>query len=334
MRDPRASVVVLNYEGAAFLEECLESLEAQTFRDFELIVVDNASSDGSRSIIEAFARRTRLPFAPVFLPENLGFSAGNAAGRARARGGLLALLNNDARADALWLERLVRAADAHPEAGVFAAKMLVAASGVVDSAGVGFSTLLKGFNLGEGRPAALHGAPAEVFGACGGAVMYRQSMLDRIGFLDDDFFLIHEDVDLSFRAQLAGWKARYVPDAVVHHRVRSSIGKLSDLAVYHSVRNVEYVRLKNVPWGVALRLAPQIAAGQLAEFIYFALRHRRPLVYLAAKRDALRAVPRLLRQRAAVMRDRTLDDDGVRRLLTPALSGDFLKAKAAKLLFG
>ncbi|MCC6346252.1 MAG: glycosyltransferase family 2 protein, partial [Nitrospirales bacterium] len=173
-----------------------------------------------------------------------------------------------------------------------------------------------------------------VFGACAGAALYRRSMLEEIGFLDEDFFLIHEDTDLNLRAQLTGWRTVYVPSAVVHHKVRSSIGAMSDTAVYYSLRNSGFVRIKNLPAGVFLRCLPVFIAGSIAEFVYFSLKYRRTLLYVKAKRDALLLLPRMLRKRSEIMKKRKVTGGFLYSLMTPAWRNDFLKARLDKLLHG
>ncbi|MBI3300242.1 MAG: glycosyltransferase family 2 protein [Elusimicrobia bacterium] len=329
---PRASVIILNYAGEALLPPCLAALEAQTFPDFELILVDNASSDRSVEVIESFTRRSPLRVKTVLLRENLG-CCGNQKGLDRAEGGLIVLLNNDTRPDPRWLEELVEAADAHPEVGACASKMLVEGTSIIDSAGVGYSTLLKGFNHGEGEEGAKHDDPVLVFGVCTGAALFRRTLLAEMGFHDEDFFLIHDDTDLSFRAQLAGWKVLYVPTAVVHHKVRASIGRMSDLAVYHTLRNSEFVRIKNLPAALFLRFLPEFLAGMLLEFLYFAVKHGRLRLYLRAKRDALKALPRMLEKRRWILAHRKIDDAAIRAVMTPIFQASFVREKAAKFFF-
>jgi GT2 family glycosyltransferase len=159
-------------------------------------------------------------------------------------------------------------------------------------------------------------------------------MLDEIGFLDEDFFLIHEDTDLNWRAQLAGWKVLYVPSAVVYHKVRSTIGRMSDLAVYYTVRNSEFVRIKDMPGRVFFRCLPSFLAGMLTEFVLFGIRHRRPGLYFKAKSDALRLLPRMLKKRNDIMRKRKVSDAYMCSLMTSVWERKFLRAKLERLLYG
>ena len=194
--------------------------------------------------------------------------------------------------------------------------------------------MLKGFKNGEGEQSIKFNKQRFVFGACAGAALYRREMLEQIGFLDEDFFLIHEDTDLNFRAQLAGWKVLYVPTAVVHHKVRSSIGVMSDTAVYYSLRNSELVRIKNVSFGVFLRCFPEFILGVISEFLYFAVKHKRFRLYIKAKRDALKMLPRMWEKRKIIMKTKKVTDRYLLSLMTPIWQKDFFKAKLGKFLHG
>jgi len=190
----QVSVIIINYNGEKLIGGCLKALERQSFKDFEVIIVDNGSSDSSLCEIQKFLRES--PIAPivklVLLDENLGFTGGNIVGLNNANSSLyIALLNNDAEPERDWLGNLVNAMNSEPRVGVCASKLIVYGTNVIDNAGVEFSAFLKAFNRGEGNKTSSLGTKEYVFGACGGAVLYRRKMIDEIGFLDKDFFLIH-----------------------------------------------------------------------------------------------------------------------------------------------
>ena len=332
---PKVSIIVVNYNGEQVLGDCLIALGRQSFRDFEIVLVDNGSSDGSIALVERLREKLRgAPMGLVLLSGNRGFPAGNTEGLRHCSGDYIVLLNNDTEADEGWLQALVDAADAHPEAGICASRLIVHDTDRIDSAGDLFSTALKGFKRGEGEARDSFNKEEYVFGACGGAALYRRSMLDETGFLDEDFFLIHEDTDLNWRAQLAGWKVLYVPSAVVSHKVRSSIGHMSDVSVYFTLRNTELVRIKNIPCRIFLRCLPSFIVGMATEFVYFAIRHRRLRLYLKAKWDALFLLPAMLKKRAAVMKKRKVSDAYLISLMTSVWERKFLWSKFAKLLRG
>jgi hypothetical protein len=216
---PRVSIVVPNWNSFEHLATCLDALADQTFRDFETVVVDNGSTDGSLEWL-----RKRSDVRVVELGSNRGFSAACNAGIAAGTSEYVVMLNNDTRADRDWLGHLVAAMDRSPEFG-WAASMLVRFDDphLIDSAGHAYSVWIGAArNLGEGAPAKRYTKPRRVFGATAAASIYRRSMLADIGGFDDEFFLIHEDTDLDLRANAAGYRCLYVPDAVVAHKRGSS----------------------------------------------------------------------------------------------------------------
>ncbi len=329
-------ILIINYNGVDQTLECLRALERQTFKQFEIILIDNASLDESALQIKDFLRSYPLSSAVRFvnLESNLGFPGGNIEGLKHATGTFIALLNNDTVPDSWWLEELVNNMKTNSEVGICASKLIVYNTDIIDSAGDGYTRTLKGFKHGEGERTKKLTDRRFVFGACAGAALYRREMLEQIGFLDDDFFLIHEDTDLNFRAQLAGWKVLYVPTAIVHHKVRSSIGNMSDLAVYYTLRNSEFVRVKNVPFGVFLRCFPEFMLGLISEFLYFAIKHRQLKLFLRAKKDAIRMLPLMWEKRKTIMKTRKVSDDYLMSLFTPMWQRDFLRAKIGKALHG
>ena len=146
--------------------------------------------------------------------------------------------------------------------------------------------------------------PAEVFGACGGAALYRRSAIAEVGLFDERFFAMYEDVDWSFRGQFRGWSCSYVPAAVAYHAGSATVGALSDFSLYHNWRNLLWVVVKNYPASALLRHAPALLWGQLLT-LAMALRRGWVLILLRAWRDALRGMPAVLRDRREVQRHRT-----------------------------
>ncbi|MBI5640861.1 MAG: glycosyltransferase family 2 protein [Nitrospirae bacterium] len=333
---PKASVITLNYEGQVLTLDCLKALDAQSFEDFEIIVVDNHSTDNSLVEIRKFKETypLRHPLTIVPLIRNEGFAGGNLAGLNAAKSGYVALLNNDTEPHKDWLYNLVTAMDTNPDVGICASKLLVFGADVIDSTGDGFSTALKGFKRGEGENRRRYDTQEYVFGACAGAVLYRRVMIDEIGFLDEDFFLVHEDTDMNFRAQLAGWKVLYVPTAVVHHKVRSTIRHMSEIAVYYTLRNTEFVRIKNIQLSIFLRCLPAFLFGAVFEFLYFAVRHRKPALYLKAKMDAARKLGMMLEKRRKIMSSKKVSDAYIHSIIVPVWDRNFLLSKIKKFFHG
>jgi GT2 family glycosyltransferase len=331
---PRASVIIVNYNGKELILKCLVSLEKQSLQDFEVLVVDNGSSDGSLEEVRTYLEKSPLnPMVKLIsLEKNIGFAGGNKTGLNNAQGEFIALLNNDTEAKPSWLKNLVSAMEEHPVVGICASKILIYGTGTIDSAGDGFSSVLKGFKRGEGEPGESYDREEYVFGACAGAALYRRRMIEEVGFLDEDFFLTHEDTDLNLRAQLFGWKVLYVPGAVVNHKVHSTIGPMSDLAVYHTLRNSELVRIKNIPYSVLLRYIHNLALSALLEFFYFAVRHARPGLYARAKYDALRSLPSALKKRRAVMAGKKTSARELKALITPIYTRELFLSKLKRFI--
>lgn len=327
---PLVSVIVVNWNGEHLLKECLQALATQTYGQYEIILVDNSSTDGSVRLV-----RTLFPCIKIVeLQKNLGFAGGNNEGLKACQGELIALLNNDTRADEHWLENLVQPMVKDASVGMCASKMIVDGTQTLDSAGNGFTTGGVGYNRGLSKDHTLFDRQEAVFGPCGGAGLYRRTMVEEIGFLDSDFYLYDEDVDLSFRAQLAGWKCLYVPQAVVYHKVNSTTGRLTDLHVYHHTRNLELVWIKNMPTGLMLRFAPGKLIQELGAFCYLCLRHRKWKAFLMGKIDVLRLLPRMVTKRRVIQKTRKMNNKDIQALLTPVLSRDFLAQKIQQLIKG
>ena len=307
---PQVSVIIVNYDRWTLLQECLLALGAQTYRDMEIIVVDNGSSDNSAEHVKRFFPQTKA----IVLERNVGFCEGNNHGIAIARGEFIALLNNDAAPDPRWLEELVKAARDHPEASFFASRVLrYDAPTLLDSAGDGIALAGTAYRRGHRQPASQYAREEFVFGASGSAAFYRRRLLQEVGLFDEDFFAVYEDADLSFRAQLAGYRCLYVPTAIVYHRGSGTIGTYSDFYVYQTQRNVEFFFLKNMPSPLCFLLLPHHLLYDLLGLLFFVLLERRGGAFLRAKRDAVRHLPRMLDKRLAIQAKRSMS---VRYLLS------------------
>lgn len=260
---PAVSVLIPNYNGLAYLPACLEALRQQRFRDFQTILVDDGSQDGSPAWVRAHYPEVRV----VALPRNRGMAAAVNRGLAYAQGSLIALLNNDTEADPGWLEALVAAADSHPEIGSFASKIrLFERRQVLHSAGDLYGTdgIPRNRGVWEEDRGQYDGRP-EVFGPCGAAALYRRELLEELasgpGPFDERLFMYLEDVDLAWRAQLRGYRCRFVPQALVYHRVSATAG--GPLASYYVGRNTLLVLAKDVPGPLVRRNFGRIVRSQL-----------------------------------------------------------------------
>jgi GT2 family glycosyltransferase len=303
-RAPRLTVAVLSYDGRHLLEMMLPSLARQRYGDFEVVVVDNGSRDDTVRWLAESWPQVRV----ISLPENIGVTAAlNVCARA-GDGELLALFNNDVELDADCLGELVGALDAHPQAGWAAGKLRdFQQRELLDGAGDVFTWAATGGRRGHGElDRGQYDAPGEVFGACGGAALYRRSVLRLVGDFDEDFFAFYEDVDWNLRAQLAGFSCRYVPSALAYHMGSATIGRgLSDFTRYHLWRNRLWIIAKDLPLGAIARHSPQLLLGQL-ENLAMALRARKLGIWLRVWRDALQGLPRMLRKRRRVQASRRI----------------------------
>ena len=278
------------------------SVAAQTGVDWEAILVDNASGDGTVDYV-----REHYPWVRVVaLAENSGFAAGSNAGVRHARGRFVAFLNNDTVADPNWLRTLRDGID--PQVGFLLATSRIVYMhdpSIVDSAGDGVFRWGGAFKRHHGRPAQEAGVSGEVFGVCGAACLMPKAVFDEIGGFDADFFASHEDVDLSYRARLRGYRCWYAADAVVRHHGSATLGRASRFAVFHSQRNLEWVYVKNTPASLLIRTLAGHLIYDAAAAAYF-LRHGLLITFLQAKVAAVAGLPAVLRKRGIIQRNRTV----------------------------
>ncbi len=242
----RVSVVIPNWNGMAHLPECLTTLRAQSFSDFETIVVDNASSDGSVAWLAEHAPWVRV----IVREDNGGFARAVNAGIRASEAEYVALLNNDVALEPDWLGALVSALDERPEYSVASSRMVLYDDrAVMNAAGDRYSLrLLAGMARGLGDPVGEHDRPLRVLGASAGSALYRRALFDDIGLFDEDFFLLSEDTDLNLRALIAGHRCLYVPGSVVYHKWHATIGPVrSPEIAYQQVRNAYVVVAKDLP---------------------------------------------------------------------------------------
>jgi len=316
---PLVSVIVINWNGARHLPACLDALRAQTYPRLEIIVADNASTDGSQALIRERYPEVRL----VALPENRGFTGGNNAGIAASTGAIVILLNNDTEVAPAWVAALVDAFARHPEAGTAASKMLLFdRRDTFHTAGDFYRVDGLPGNRGVWqKDVGQYDREEYVFGACGGALAVRRDVLEAIGLLDDDFFFSAEDVDFAWRAQLAGYRCVYVPGAVVYHRLAASGGDVT--ASYYNGRNFLYILAKDYPADL-FRRHWRAVIGRQARIVWEALCAWRGAAARARLRGiiaGLGGLPRMLRKRRAVQATRRVSLAYLESILTP-LEGD------------
>ena len=299
---PLVSVVVLNWNGVHLLPTCLDSVRAQTFQDFSIILSDNGSTDGSLELLaEQYPEVKVIPFGA-----NLGFSLSVNAGMRASRGEFIALLNNDTELDRRYLERLVGAMQADDGLGMCAPKMIYYDDpGLINSAGHACGPDGVVVDIGRGQPdGPWFDRPREVLGACAGAGLYRRRMLDEIGLFDTDFFISFEDADLNWRAQWAGWRCLYVPSAVIRHREGVSREIKSRRAIFLGLRNLVHVWMKDWPASSLARHSPQLwrgLRGTIASLLFRGYGSVPPAVAW----DVLVRLPRMVNRRRAIRRTRS-----------------------------
>lgn len=296
---PQAAFVITNWNGVQFLEACLKSVYAQHYRDFEVIVVDNASSDNSVAFVEQFYPQVRV----IQNGANLGLCISNNRGTLATEAEFIAILNNDTELEPDWLGHLVGVMQADPRIGMCASRMMLtdqrdmveSAGIVVDKAGIAW-----GLDSGSSIDPRMT-TPVPVFGACGGAALYRRSMLLEIGLFDDDFFVYLEDADVAWRGQWADWRCMYVPTSVVYHAHSATIKEGSPFKVRLLGRNKLWLIWKNYPFPYLLLYSPIILAYELMA-IGYALATGRGGDALNGRWQALRQIRSLLAKRRKLVR--------------------------------
>jgi len=298
---PVISLLLVNWNGSRVLPRCLDSLAAQTFQNFEILLVDNGSTDGSAEAAEA-----HWPGIRVFRQtENTGFAAANNLGARHARGEWLALLNNDAFPAPDWLATLLRATEQYPEYAFFASRLLMADDpDRIDGTGDVYHVSGVVWNRQHQHPAHLADPDThEVFSPQGAAAFIRREAFLGVGGFDESYFSYHEDIDLAFRLRLQGHRCLYVPDALVYHKGSHTTGKGSDFAVRYGHRNWVWCWVQNMPRWLFWMYLPQHLLANLVFILYISLKGQ-PRAILQAKWEALLGLPRVLRRRREIQRTR------------------------------
>ena len=315
------SVVIPNLNGEKLLPICLDTLKIQTFQDFEVIVVDNGSRDGSLRLLKEEYPHVKI----ISLDKNYGFALPVNRGIEAASGEFVCLLNNDIELDPKWMEAMYEALLKNPEVGSCGPKMLrywererinvlgirVNSNGDVEIIGAGE------YDKGQ------YEEVKYVFGVNAGASMYRRSMFDDIGFFDEAFFASFEDVDLSFRAQLAGYKALYVPQSIAYHMVGATIKKRRYRPTYLNNRNALLFFWKDMPgelikknfWGICFHKTGYFFKRVLKNFYKL-----RTYYYLRGILAAFIRLPSMLRARKEIQASRRVSLE----YLTSIMDKDFI----------
>ena len=310
---PLLSIIIPHYNGVAHLPPCLNALRGQTYSHLETILVDNGSTDESVALTHRDFPEVKI----IELGQNLGLTGAINKGIKQANGQIIVPLNNDTEAAPGWAQALVDALQAYPDAGIVASKMLLFDQrDKIHSAGDGFGT--NGIPINRGvwqKDEGQFDSDTYIFGGCGGAVAYRREMLDNIGLFDEDLFMYLEDVDLNWRAQLAGYRAVFAPQAIVYHHLSATGGGV--IASYYTGRNTILVLAKNLPAPIFRRYWPQIIGAQL-KITCEALKAWQGAAARARLRGQLAGLwylPKWLAKRSTVQQKKSVSDSYLEGLL-------------------
>lgn len=260
-----ATVIIPNYNGLHFLEPCLAALGRQSCRDFDVLVVDNGSKDGSAKWLESQG----IP--ALFLKTNTGFAHAVNVGIRKAKTPYVILLNNDTAPEPDYVGELLKAISASPRIFSVSPKMVQFCNmDLIDDAGDNYSIIGWAFQRGVGQPASRYGKPCNIFSSCAGAAIYRRAVFDEIGLFDEMHFAYLEDIDVGYRAKIAGYYNRYCPSAIVRHVGSGTSGsKYNSFKVRLTARNNVYLNYKNMPLPQLLLNAAPIAAGIAVKYAFF-----------------------------------------------------------------
>lgn len=291
----KVSIIIVTWNAARFMAQCLNSLKKQIFRDFELIVVDNGSSDETLDILGKMFPQARV----IKNKENLGFCRANNQGIKLAQGDYILTLNSDIILNRDFIKELLLAANSQPEEiGMLGGKMLRMDGKTIDSTGLILSKSRRFYDRGGGEiDIGQYDEISEVFGICAGAALYKRKMLDEIKidglYFDDDFFFLGEDFDVAWRAQLYGWKALYIPTAKCLH-LRGSSQHQSKFKQYLSFKNRYLLMIKNDSLLNILMALPRLLVYDKTRFFYLLFTNR--LVFRAI-REIIKLLPSMLKRR-------------------------------------
>jgi len=288
----RFSIIIPNYNGISYLGPCIDSILAQVFQDYEIILVDNASQDESVSLI-------RNSYPDVILvehAENRGYAGGCNDGVRIANGDFFLFLNTDTVLSKEFLIRMSDAIDRYPQYGMYSPK-IVCPDGRINSTGICISLSGAAWDRGMGEAdQGQYDHSEDILGPCGGAALFKREAFFDAGGFDDDFFLFMEDVDLVIRTQLAGWKCRYIPEAVVYHHHGGTTGVGSDISIYYGNRNILWYPVKDFPFWLLIFATPWIIGRTIGVVGYYTLKGKGRIA-LKAKWDGFFGLLKIIRER-------------------------------------
>jgi GT2 family glycosyltransferase len=307
-----ASIIVLNYNGEVFLEKTLSSLQHLDYSNIrgEVIIIDNNSQDKSREVIEKFKSKFSIlnfQFSILYLPSNLGFAGGNNQGIKIAKGKYIILLNNDCVVEKNWLTELVKTAEKNENIFAVNSKIMLANSNKIQNAGITVFQDGYGRDIGTmvinkkqhyDTDTGQFEKEREVYAACGAAVLYRKSVLEKIGYFDESFFMYYEDVEICERARLYGYKTMYCPKAIVHHYHAQSSKEWSPFFNYHAEKGRLIHVLFHFPFSVFIKEYISFLFSSVAKLLI-----QRKIEYIKATISVLLNLPILIKKRIRKHKD-------------------------------
>ena len=261
----KVTIIIPNYNGLQFMEPCMKALDAQNCRDFEVLVVDNGSTDGSVEWLKEHDIPT------IFLADNTGFTGAVNVGIQAAKTPYVILLNNDTEAEPEYVGALLQAIEQSPRIFSVSPKMVqMYHRELMDDAGDMYSIMGWAYQRGVGQEVERYNKPCHIFSACAGAAIYRREVFEEIGYFDEMHFCYLEDIDVGYRAKIAGYYNRYCPQAVVYHVGSGTSGsKYNSFKVKLAARNNVYLNYKNMPAPQLFINALPIAAGIMVKYFFF-----------------------------------------------------------------
>lgn len=296
------TIISINWNAGQLIEKCILSLISQTTLYYKIIIFDNASTDSS--IKET---SIKFPFINIIKSNsNQGFAIGNNLSLKQCNTEYVALLNPDAFPEPDWLEHLLEAARQYPDVAAFGSCQINDTypdklDGIGDEYHLSGLVWRKGYNCSAIKTPKI---PTEIFSPCAAAALYRRSALKEIGLFDEDYFCYVEDVDLGFRLRLAGYKAMYVPDAIVRHVGSATTGgQQSDFSVYHGHRNLVWTYIKNMPPLLFWSLLPLHLLLNIVTIIWFSFKGQGKIIF-KAKWDAIKGIPKMWKKRQIIQKNR------------------------------
>jgi GT2 family glycosyltransferase len=324
-RSPFVSVVLLVWNNSEYLFDCLEALQKQTYQDFEIILLDNGSSD-RRYLIGLQEKYSSLAIIIKQLDSNKGFAAGNNLGVKLAQGYWLAFLNVDAFPAPDWLDVLCQATKRYPQYKFFASRQVRASHDqLLDGAGDSYHLSGLAWRRFYNRSVQKFGKKTEeVFSVCPAAALYFRREFLRLGGFDDDYFSYFEDVDLGFRLRLSGERCLYVPDAIVHHIGSASTGRRSDFSIYYGYRNLIWTFVKNMPFPLIWIALPLHIVTLLFFVLHLIIRGQGRVIWKAIF-DAILGLPKMIEKRKMIQKNKKITTRELLKVMSTGLIEPYLE---------